>query len=114
MKATKIQKTSERYNALLGRREITFTVDHPSSGTPQVSEVREALASMCGVKPEVVYVTKMNTSTGTNRTVGWAEVYDKVEQANHVAPDHVQLRNLIPEERRKRLEDVRKARGRRR
>ncbi|MFQ6077153.1 MAG: hypothetical protein ACE5Z5_13655, partial [Candidatus Bathyarchaeia archaeon] len=110
MNTTKIQKMSERYNVLLRRREIAFTIDHPSSGTPQVYEVREALASSCKVKPEVVYITKLNTQTGTNQTVGWAEVYDEMEQASRVTPKHVQLRNLPPRERRERLEKARKVR----
>lgn len=93
-----IRKTSERRNPLLERKEIAFEIDHSSSGTPRLSEVRKALATMHKVAHDVVYVTTLITLTGTNRTVGEAEIYDSPEKARLVIPKHIQTRNLPPEE----------------
>lgn len=95
----KIEKSSERFNVLLGRKEVTFTIDHGSSGTPQVFEVRKALADSYKVGLGSVFIVKLDTLTGTNQTVGWANVYDSEEQAKRVTPTFIQLRNLSPEER---------------
>ena len=96
----KFTKTSEKDNPLLERREITFFVDHPEEGTPQLFEVKKSIASMYGVDSELVYVTRLETLTGTNRAVCQAEIYQKAEKARSLVPKHIQSRNL-PERRKK-------------
>ena len=88
-----IKKTSDKYNQLLGRREITFFIEHYSEGTPKLYDVRKALAQVYGKDEDSVYVIKLKTSTGTNKTIGEAEIYDKSERAQSVIPKHIQLRN---------------------
>lgn len=89
-----VNKSSEKDNPLLKRKEVTFFIDHPSTGTPKLFEVRKALASMYGVSDDLVYVLKLTTLTGTNRTVGEAEVYEQAETTRMVLPTHIRLRNL--------------------
>lgn len=89
-----IKKTSEKYNPLLKRKELTFLVNHASSATPRLFEVRKALATMYGVNEEVVYITKLNTLTGTNQMKGEAGVYDSPERAKLLVPRYIQSRNL--------------------
>ena len=89
-----VKKSSEKDNPLLRRKEVSFFIDHPSAGTPQLFEVRTALAAMYGVSDDRVYVLNLTTLTGTNRTVGEAEVYDQAETTRMVLPKHIQLRNL--------------------
>lgn len=89
----KIIKTSEKSNLLLERKELTFIVDHQSQGTPKLTEIRANLASMFEVSEELIYVIKLDTSTGTNRTLGEAEIYEKIDHARSIVPTHIQLRN---------------------
>ena len=89
-----VKKSSEKNNQFLKRKEITFFVDHHSQGTPQLFEVRTAIASMYGVSDDLVYVLKLKTLTGTNRTVGEAEIYEEPGETRSLLPKHIQLRNL--------------------
>ena len=90
-----LKKSSEKDNPLLKRKEVTFFIDHPAAGTPKLFEVRKALASMYGVSNDLVYVLNLTTLTGTNRTVGEAEVYEQAETTRIVLPKHIQHRNLL-------------------
>ena len=89
-----VKKSSEKNNLLLKRREITFFVDHDSQGTPQLFEVRTAIASMYDVSDDLVYIMNLRTLTGTNRTVGEAEIYDPPGTTRSLLPKHIRLRNL--------------------
>jgi len=88
-----IKETSKTYNPVFKRRELSFFIDHTSLGSPKLHEVRKALAEKYGVGEEAVYVTKLDTRTGTNSTRGEAEVYDSPETAMKVVPKHIQNRN---------------------
>ena len=88
-----IKKTLDKYNQLLGRREITFFIEHYSEGTPKLYHVRKAIAQLYSKDEDSVYVIKLQTSTGTNKTIGEAEIYDKSERAQSIIPKHIQLRN---------------------
>ena len=88
-----IKKTSEKYNPLLKRMEVQFLVNHMESGTPKLLEVKKELASMYGVLDDTIFVTEMNTLTGTNQTRGKVEVYDNPERAKQLVPQYLQSRN---------------------
>lgn len=89
-----VKKSSEKNNPLLKRKEITFFLDHDSQGTPQLFEVKTAIASMYGVSDDLVYVLNLRTLAGTNRTVGEAEIYDPPGTTRSLLPKHIRLRNL--------------------
>jgi ribosomal protein S24E len=74
-----VKKSSEKNNQFLKRKELAFFIDHHSQGTPQLFEVRTAIASMYGVNQDLVYVLNLKTLTGT---------------AHSLLPKHIQLRNL--------------------
>jgi ribosomal protein S24E len=93
----KLIKTSENNNALLGRKEVTFVIDHQASGTPALVKVREAVASLCSVNIELVYITKLKSLTGTTRTHVQAEIYDSLKVAQALVPKHIHNRNLLKE-----------------
>lgn len=96
-----IKKTSEKYNPLLERKEIQFSIDHPSSGTPQLYQTRVSLANLLKIKQDQVYIIKMKTSPGVNRTIGEAEVYDTAEKARQIIPDYIHKRNMSLEEKKR-------------
>lgn len=90
--------TQQQYNSLLKRKEVAFEIDHKQTrGTPTRLEVRNALAEMLKIKPEVVYVKRLKTKAGTMTATGEANAYDSVEQANRIEPKYIIKRN-IPEE----------------
>jgi len=94
----KVRITSEDYNPLLKRKEVAFEVEHrETGGTPSRLEARKMLAALLKIDPELVYVKKMETKTGTMIAVGEANAYDSIEQVKLVEPEHIVARNKPPE-----------------
>jgi ribosomal protein S24E len=94
----KVSIISKEQNPLIKRREVKFSVDHSDmGGTPSRVEVSKQLASMLKAKSELVFVKNMATKTGSMAAVGEATVYDTMEQAKLIEPEHVLARNKAPE-----------------
>jgi small subunit ribosomal protein S24e len=90
----------EHKNVLLKRREITFEVNHSQTkSTPSRVELRNKLADMLKTKPELIYVKRVETKTGTMLATGKANAYESAEQAKRVEPKHIVARNTPASER---------------
>lgn len=83
--------TSTKKNPLIGRRELNFLIEEPS--TPSRSEIRRDIAVTMQVDLDKVWVKKYETITGTNKTVGLVHIYDEAETALKVEPKHVINKN---------------------
>ncbi len=91
----KIDSTND--NPLLKRKEVGFTiVQGPKEKTPQRLEVKKAVAVELKTGDDVIFIKKMRTKTGTNITVGIANVYQSVNQAKLVEPEYIRKRNSPP------------------
>ncbi len=90
-----IRTTSDAYNLLLRRKEVSFVVDHASSSTPRLYDVRKAIAVKFGAKEDIVFVRSLRTLTGTTRAIGDAEIYDSAEDAKMLVQSYVIDRNLV-------------------
>ena len=90
----------DNYNALLKRKEVSVEVEHDGAGTPSHVDLRKAVATKYGTKPENVYVVDVETKTGTQSAVCEVQVYDDAETAKRTVAKHIQTRNLPPEEKR--------------
>jgi ribosomal protein S24E len=89
---------SAKDNPLLKRKEVEFTIiQSPKGKTPQRLEVKKALATELKIGDDVVFVKRMRTKTGTNITVGVANVYQSVSQGKLVEPEYIRKRNSPPE-----------------
>ena len=85
-------------NTLLGRVEITFTLNHSNSPTPPLSKMIEmAMKLEPGSKKDLIYIKNVNTRFGMAMTNGLALIYESEEYAN-IEPDYIKLRHEIPEE----------------
>lgn len=105
----KVKVVSQKHNPLLKRKELVFEVEHEKMrGTPPRLEIRTKLAEILKMKPEQVYVRKMDTKTGTMIAIGKATAYDTVEQAMLIEPKYVIERNT-PKEKAKEVEEPKKA-----
>lgn len=87
----KIRMISTRFNPLLDRREISFEM--VEEVTPSRERVRKELAETLKVDLEKVWVRKLETQTGTHRTVGLAHVYESEARALKIEPKHIINRN---------------------
>ena len=102
-----VKITEEQQNILLKRKEILFEVEHSQTkGTPSRLEIRNKLAEMLKTKPELVYVKRVETKTGTMTAKGEANAYESVEQAKLVEPKYIVTRNMPSEKKEKAEEKV--------
>ena len=88
-----IKKSAESYNLIFQRKEISFFIENVLSSSPRLYEVRKSLAEKNNVQQDMVYVVRLDTKAGTNRTQGMAEIYDSSESAKKIVPKYIQLRN---------------------
>jgi len=95
----KIKIISEKSNPLLKRKEIDFELNHSEEGqTSSRLELKEKLADVLKAKPDLVFVEKVETKTGTTIARGEANVYESAEQAKLVEREHIITRNSPPAE----------------
>ena len=95
----KIKVTSQQNNPLLKRIEVNFKIElAEKGGTPSRLEVRKMLAEELKADLERVYIKKMETKTGDITAFGKANVYETIEQAKLVEPEHIINRNSPKEE----------------
>jgi len=99
---------NEVYNPLMKRKEIKAEIIHHTAGTPDRFSIRKELASKLNEELEKIYIIKMVTKTGTNKTICDIEVYNEKEAAKLIVPKYILIRNLLPEERKKALEEKEK------
>lgn len=90
----KVKISSQERNPLLKRIEITFEVTHEEKqGTPSRFEIRKNLATDLNKDLELVYIKKMESKTGTNTTIGDANIYESKEQVMIIEPRYILARN---------------------
>ena len=93
-----IEILSDNRNPMLKRREISFKVEHEQAGsTPSRKEVRMAVAVALKIDENVVFVKRFVTKTGMQTATGSANVYESIEQAKLIEPEHIVNRNIPPE-----------------
>jgi small subunit ribosomal protein S24e len=84
---------SQKNNPLLKRKEVQFEITHIQGKTPVRTDVKQSLAAQIQVDNKLVYIKKMETKTGTNTTIGFANAYETAEQAKLIEPEYIIKRN---------------------
>lgn len=88
-----IEIQSKVDNVLLGRIEVRFTVLHEGEGTPKRELIRSELAEKLGAKKETIMVDAMHSSFGSRKTIGYAKIYNSIEDAKAREADPILKRN---------------------
>jgi len=101
----------DRTNPLIRRREIVFQVEHPGSATPTTSSLKERLSGLLGSKPEATYIVSLRGLAGLQRSEGVCHIYTSPADGQTLEPDHTRRLNMAPDERKKVLEEMKKARA---
>jgi ribosomal protein S24E len=87
----KLELTSTKNNPIMGRKELIFRIEEPS--TPRRADVRREVAVMMRTDVDKVYVRSLTTTSGTRVTTGVAHVYNDAAKALKVEPKHIVARN---------------------
>ena len=93
-----IKFVSVKKNPLLNRKEVDFLIEQYSKTTPSRLEIKRKIAAELKSPEETVFVKKMQTLTGSNITVGIANIYENIKQADLIESKHIKKRNNAKEE----------------
>lgn len=109
----KIEVTDRHDNPLTKRVEVTFSIEHPKSGSPNRYEVKEKLAALESADESLVFIEKINTVFGARHVEGLAFIYQDKESADKFEPAWSQIRNMPKEDRKEARKNLKnKKRGR--
>ena len=75
-------------NRLLCRKQMVCDVLHPGLASVSKKEIRDKLATMYKVTPDVVFVFGFRTNFGGGKSTGFALVYDTLDYAKKFEPKH--------------------------
>ncbi|KAG7212933.1 hypothetical protein KM043_002281 [Ampulex compressa] len=78
-------------NRLLCRKQMVVDVFHPGHPSVRKTEIREKLAKMYKVTPDVVFVFGFQTNFGGGKSTGFALVYDTLDFAKKFEPKYRKL-----------------------
>ncbi len=107
-KELNVKIISERENKLIGRKELTIEIEHIGKSTPSRYDVRKYIAELLKIPLDLVYVRKLRTEYGWGKTVGEIHIYNDIKRALKFEPDHIRIKNLPRDQRRKILEEMRR------
>ncbi|XP_013405352.1 40S ribosomal protein S24 [Lingula anatina] len=80
-------------NRLLCRRQMIVDVLHPGRATVPKSEIREKLARMYKVTPDVIFAFGFKAQFGGGKTTGFALIYDSLDFAKKFEPRYRLIRH---------------------
>jgi small subunit ribosomal protein S24e len=105
-------------NRLLCRKQMVCDVLHP--GLPSISkkDVRDKLAAMYKVTPDVCFVFGFRTNFGGGKSTGFALIYDTLDFAKKFEPKHrlarhglLSIKKITRKQRKERKNRMLKVRG---
>jgi len=105
-------------NRLLCRKQMVCDVLHPGLPSIAKKEVREKLATMYKVTPDVVFVFGFRTNFGGSKSTGFALIYDTLDFAKKFEPKHrlarhglYEVKKITRKQRKERKNRMKKVRG---
>ena len=85
----------EKLNKLLGRLEVFVLIDHLTTGTPSRAIIRDFIARLYGVDPQLVIVKEILSEFGRGRSKAHVHIYESFERLRILEPKHILRRHGI-------------------
>ena len=92
-----IKVVEERYNPLIGRKELNVVIAHMGRGTPRRYTIRTAIAEIFKVPIECVYVINIKTRYGQGLSYARIHIYDDPKRGEEIENEHIKRRNAPPQ-----------------
>jgi small subunit ribosomal protein S24e len=92
-----IKINEDTHNPLLNRRKIDFTTTFDGA-TPSRNEIKNKLAAMMDISPELIVVQDIDNQYGKKEARGYAKIYDDANTLKSVECNYIIERNKPPEE----------------
>ena len=93
-----IEFIEEKENKVFNRKEIKFYVDYDGEATPKVLDIKSKLVALLNTKKELIVVDNVQPQYGEPKALGYAKVYDTVDDLEYIEAQHVIAKNEEPEE----------------
>ena len=88
----------EKENKLFNRKEIKFYVDYDGEATPKILDIKSKLVALLNTKKELLVVDNVQPHYGEPKALGYAKVYETVDDLKYIETNHVLAKNEEPEE----------------
>ena len=93
-----IEFIEEKENKLFNRKEIKFYVDYDGEATPKVLDIKSKLVALLNTKKELIVVDNVQPHYGEPKALGYAKVYDTIDDLEYIETKHVIAKNEEPAE----------------
>ncbi len=93
-----IEFIGEKENKVFNRKEIKFYVDYDGEATPKLLDIKSKLVALLNTKKDLIVVDNVQPHYGEPKAVGYAKVYDTVEDLKYIEAKHIIAKNEEPEE----------------
>ena len=93
-----IEYIEEKENKLFNRKEIKFYVDYEGEATPKALDIKSKLVALLNTKKELLVVDNVQPHYGEPKALGYAKVYETVDDLKYIETEHVIAKNAEPEE----------------
>ena len=88
-----IEILNERENKPLGRKEITFRIDHAGTSTPSRADIHAKIVAQFNADAASVAISTLENNFGIGRIKGAAHIYQSPEQMQRIERAHMYKRN---------------------
>ena len=88
-----IEFIEEKENKLFNRKEIKFYVDYDGEATPKILDIKSKLVALLNTKKDLIVVDNVQPHYGEPKAVGYAKIYDTVEDLEYIETKHVIAKN---------------------
>ena len=88
-----IEFIEEKENKLFNRKEIKFYVDYDGEATPKILDIKSKLVALLNTKKELLVVDNVQPHYGEPKALGYAKVYEPVEDLEYIEPKCVIAKN---------------------
>ena len=85
-----IEFIEEKENKVFNRKEI--------KATPTILDIKSKLVALLNTKKELIVVDNVQPHYGEPKALGYAKVYDTVDDLEYIEAQHVIAKNEEPEE----------------
>ena len=93
-----IEFIEEKENKVFNRKEIKFYVDYDGEATPKLLDIKSKLVALLNTKKDLIVVDNVQPHYGEPKAIGYAKVYDTVDDLKYIEAKHVIAKNEEPEE----------------
>jgi ribosomal protein S24E len=89
-----VDVVDKKFNPLLERDEVEFTVTHEGEPTPGLAEIRKVLGAKLNSKADLTVVDSVYSHFGSSNSSGFAKIYKNEEMLQRIEAKHVLTKNF--------------------